>query len=337
MLTSREFANLLGISQSTVSRALNNSPLVPAEKRAYIQKMAEEYGFVLNSQARSLKTSKTGTIGILFSEHFSGLSRNMMFTHIYDNLQREIIKLDNDVMVIYDHDKPSGIQALERIIKSRKVDGFFNLRPNLSEHELDLIDKYHMPCVSLYSARQDHNRLFQLMVDTDYAGRKAGEYLGQFDIDQYLFITPLANPEESNRRLTGYRKGLEAFGKELPDTAVIICQASVESAREEILKRAYLFQKKTIAVFAYNDLMALGVVNALNMLGVDIPKQAQVIGMDDIPMASWQYPKLTTLRTPVNEMVRDGSELLYQLIQGQELKPERVFYKSELITRDTTK
>lgn len=336
-MTSREFASMLGISQSTVSRALNNHPLVPEEKRKYIQKKAEEFGFVLNSQARSLKTCKTGTIGILFPVHFDSLSKNLMFTYIYDNLQKEIIKLDNDIMVIYDYDNTPGIRVLERIIKSRKVDGFINFRSQLSKQEIGLINKYNIPCVSLYSARQENKELHQFMVDTDYAGQRAGEYLGQFDVDKYIYIAPPLKQSEPSRRLMGYKRGLEKSGKNIADTEIIECQLSTESAREEVLKRARLFQNNSTATFVYNDMMALGVVNALNMLSVKIPQQAQIIGMDDIPLASWQYPKLTTLRAPIIQMVKDGSKLLYQLIQGKKIEPGSVFYKSELIIRDTTK
>lgn len=337
MLTSREFARMLGISQSTVSRAMNNNPLVPEEKREYIQKKAEELGFVLNSQARSLKTCKTGTIGILFPVHFDSLSKNLMFTYIYDHLQKEIIKLDNDIMVIYDYDNATGIKVLERIIKSRKVDGFINFRSQLSKQEIGLINKYSIPCVSLYSARQENQELHQFMVDTDYAGQRAGEYLGQFDVDKYIYIAPPLKQTEPSRRLTGYKRGLEQLGKKIYDSEIIQCQLSTESVREGVLKQAGLFQNHSTAIFVYNDMMALGAVNALNMLGVKIPDQAQIIGMDDIPLASWQYPKLTTLRAPIIQMVSDGSRLLYQLIQGREIKPESVFYKSELIIRDTTK
>ena len=87
-MTSKEFAEIIGVSQSTISRALNNSSQISTERREFIQKKAEEYGFVLNSQARSLKTNRTGTVGILFPKHFIGMSSNLGLAHLYGRLRR---------------------------------------------------------------------------------------------------------------------------------------------------------------------------------------------------------------------------------------------------------
>ena len=104
-MTSKEFAEIIGVSQSTISRALNNSSQISVERREFIQKKAEEYGFVLNSQARSLKTNRTGTVGILFPKHFIGMSSNLGLAHLYDLVQAELSKYDYDVMVVYDGGK----------------------------------------------------------------------------------------------------------------------------------------------------------------------------------------------------------------------------------------
>ena len=100
-MTSKEFASLIGVSQPTVSRALNNSNLVPEEKKQYIIQKAKEYGFELNSQAQSLKTKRTGTIGILFPKHFLGMNKNLMLAYVYDCIQKELSHYSYDIMVIY--------------------------------------------------------------------------------------------------------------------------------------------------------------------------------------------------------------------------------------------
>ncbi len=89
--------------------------------RIYIEKKAEEYGFVLNSQARSLKTSKTNTIGVLFPLNFDSLSKNLMFTHIFDQLQRELSRRSYDIMIVYDHDPEMKSNTFERVIPQRQA------------------------------------------------------------------------------------------------------------------------------------------------------------------------------------------------------------------------
>lgn len=132
-MTSREFAKLLGVAQSTVSRALNNSPQVSEKRRAHIRMKAAEYGFELNSQAQGLRTNRTGTVGILFPRQFKSMNENPMLTHVYDRVQKELIASDYDVMTIYDYDAGDKVSAFERIIRRRKVDALITLRPGLSE------------------------------------------------------------------------------------------------------------------------------------------------------------------------------------------------------------
>ena len=202
-MTSREFAELIGVSQATVSRALNGSPSVCEKTRIYIEQKAEEYGFVLNSQARSLKTSKTQTIGVLFPLNFDSLSKNLMFTHISDQLQRELSRRGYDIMIVYDHDPELKSNTFERVIRSGKVDGLINFRPQLLEREIDLIEKFHVPFVSLHSALQESSLFHQLMIDEENAGFQIGQYLGGEDGGRYVYVAVNDEPPERSSRMHG--------------------------------------------------------------------------------------------------------------------------------------
>ena len=136
-MTSRDFAKLIGVSQSTVSRALNNSDLVTPEKKEYILRKAREYNFQLNSQAQSLRTSKTGTIGIMFPKHFVGMTENSMLAYVYDEIQKELSHFDYDIMVIYYDRDADDFSSFERIVRKKKVDGFLVLRMELSDNEIE--------------------------------------------------------------------------------------------------------------------------------------------------------------------------------------------------------
>lgn len=336
-MTSREFAQLIGVSQATVSRALNGSTLVSEKTRQYVVQKAADYGFVLNSQARSLKTSKTGTVGVMFPLYFDSLSKNLMFTNIYDHLQRELSKRDIDAMVIYDYENPAAKNTLERVVKSLKVDGIINFRPQLLPEEIGLIEEHEIPFVSLHSGRQDHAALHQFMIDEEYAGEEIGRYYGRLDGERYIFISTQESLVEQKGRFHGFQKGLAAYGKRLREADILACPLSMDAAREETLRRRDLFTGGNTSIFVYNDMMAVGVLNALHMLGVPVPQRAQIVSMDDIPLASWVYPRLTTLRAPVQRMVKDGCDRLLALIDGQKAPPQTVYYRSQMILRDTTR
>ena len=336
-MTSREFAELIGVSQATVSRALNGSPSVCQKTRIYIEQKAEEYGFVLNSQARSLKTSKTQTIGVLFPLNFDSLSKNLMFTHISDQLHRELSRRGYDIMIVYDRDPQLKSNTFERVIRSGKVDGLINFRPQLLEREIDLIEKFKIPFVSLHSALQESAKLHQLMLDEENAGFQIGQYLGGQDGGRYVYVAVQDEPAERSSRLHGYMKGLSSRGKTLDEQAILFADRSAQSAYETVMEHGNLFADGQTSIFVYNDMMALGVLNALRDLGVDVPRQAQVFGMDDIPLASWFTPRLSTMRSPVRRMVGDGCDLLIGLIEGEKIEPQTVYYQAQMILRDTTR
>ena len=336
-MTSREFAELIGVSQATVSRALNGSPSVCEKTRIYIEQKAEEYGFVLNSQARSLKTNKTQTIGVLFPLNFDSLSKNLMFTHISDQLQRELSRRGYDIMIVYDHAPELKSNTFERVIRSGKVDGLINFRPQLLEREIDLIEKFHVPFVSLHSALQESSLFHQLMIDEENAGFQIGQYLGGQDGGRYVYVAVEDEPAEKSARLHGYMKGLASRGKTLDESSILSAERSAAAAYEAVLEHAQLFRGGLTSIFVYNDMMALGVLNGLRELGVEVPGQAQVFGMDDIPLASWFTPRLSTMRSPVRQMVKDGCDLLIGLIEGKEIAPQTVYYQAQMILRDTTR
>lgn len=337
LMTSREFAELIGVSQATVSRALNGRSSVCEKTRIYIEKKAEEYGFVLNSQARSLKTSKTNTIGVLFPLNFDSLSKNLMFTHIFDQLQRELSRRSYDIMIVYDHDPEMKSNTFERVIRSGKVDGLINFRPQLLQREIDLIEKFRIPFVSLHSALQESSMLHQLMIDEENAGFQIGAYLGGQDVSRYVYMAVDDEPPERSARLHGYMKGLASAGKALGEDSILTAERSPEAAYEAVMASSAVFCRERTGIFVYNDMMALGVLNALRELCVAVPDQAQVFGMDDIPLASWFTPRLSTMRSPVRQMVGDGCDLLIGLIEGEEIAPRTTYYQAQMVLRDTTR
>ena len=335
-MNSKELARMLGISQATVSRALNDSPLVTEETKNMVVQKAAEYGFELNSQARSLKTNRTGTIGILFSQHFRGMTGTPMLAHFYDCLQRELIKYDYDIMLIYDYAPSKGMTVFERIIRKRKVDGLITIRTTLSDREMSLIKENSFPCVPMLMTRQKQEAPYSLHTDSEYGGRLAGRFFGSFPKFEMMYIGFDGEEFESERRCRGFQRGLTERGRELSPANHLLCPMTFEAGYATAERLTRTLAKKKLAIFVYNDLIALGMLNAFREAGISVPDQVQILGMDDIPLASWIKPNLSTLHVPVEDMVPDGCKLLRDLIENQEIAKFKSSYKPRLLLRDTT-
>ena len=336
MLTSKEFAKMLNVSQSTVSRALSGSNQVSEETRRYISQKAEEVGFVLNSQAQSLKMKKSGTVGILFPSYFESLSKNMMFTYIYDCILKHLLQFNYDVMIIYDENPGSKLTVLERAIKSCKVDGFISLHSTLTENEVSMISKYRFPCVHIFQTLDSLYTINQFGCDEYTIGKLAGTNYAYLEGHRIEYIGTQINRFSSDERLRGFKDGLAAQGKTI-DKVAINADFSMTEAYQTIQDQQEWLEKGKTALFVYNDMMALGVVRAAIDMGLNVPGDIKVIGVDDVPISDWLPPRLSTIHIPVEEMVYDSCEKLCELLNNQHaVEPKTVYYQPSLIHRDTT-
>lgn len=335
-MTSKEFARLLGVSQSMISRALNDSAMVSLENRNFIKRKARELGFELNRQAQSLRTNRTGTVGILFPSHFKSMNSNPMLAHLYDHLQRELIRYDYDIMTVYDVGRiAGGATVLERMIKRRKVDGLITLRNDLTERELELVRRNDFPCVSMLHAKA-REHLHYCISDSDYGGYMAGRYLGNFPDYEPMFIGVNDEMDETGTRCDGFQRGLADAGVTLPAKRIHFCRMEYEAAYRKVAELGRKAFRKKTSLFTHNDLTALGAFNALREMGVDVPGQVQIMGIDDIPVSSWMVPRLSTLHVAIEQMVPHGCKLLRDLIEHKRSDCGNAVFKPRLVLRDTT-
>ena len=334
-MTSKEFAALLGVSQSTISRALNGSSLVSAETRDLIQKKAAEYGFVLNSQARSLKTNRTGTIGILFPKHFVGMHANLGLAYLYDLVQEKLKNQGYDVMVVYDAVDANGASLFERTVKRHKADGFIILTLALDSRDLELIHEYNIPCVYLLNAVKPDAQSSSCISDSEYGGYLAGQYLGAFKDYLPCYLNTEETADTRSRR-NGYIRGLEEQGISLPPSRILSCNLSIRSAFDCVIRNQQLLKENKCSIFAYNDILALGAVNACSHLGLNVPEQVQIVGMDGLPLIGELSPRITTVNVFHKDIAEMGCDLLQKIIKNKTKKVIQMLVKPELVKGETS-
>lgn len=333
-MTSKEFAKLLGVSQSTVSRALNNSPGVSEEVRRHIKEEAAKAGFVLNNQARSLKLAKTNTIGILLNTSFKSFSENIMVTYIIDLLQKEINDHGYDMMLVSADSKETGLSPLARAVLQHKIDGIISFQSTISDEDVGILGNRSIPFVSLFSSSAWDDKLNQFIVDFLEVGRIEGEFFSFHAGRRYAYMTVPADVNSTEKRIEGFRSGLAKNGMSIDD--ILYCNKSMEAAYNYTCSNIDYFRSGKLSIAVFNDFMALGIVRALQQNGIRIPEDVEILSCDDIPMASWMHPKLSTARIPVEEMVKDGCHALFSSLSGSVTEIKGKIYSPTLILRETT-
>lgn len=324
----KEVAKRAGVSVATVSRTLNRPELVLESTRKRILDTIEEMDYVPNPSAMSLSTGRTGTIACVVPT-----LRNEFFNQLVEGCQR-ILAYSGYKLLIYSAAN-SGV-FLERL-DQRSIDGIILSGSNYTRENRANLDILQVPCVLIENAEQfaDFRELPPTVYIEDYDGVQfALKYLyaegnrcfGILAGDQDYIVT--------QRRLRAVRE----FFSWVPD-----CQYYVEHAGYSDLGEAqaaglsFLSRNpRPTAIFTFNDMLAAGVLRSLLRSGVDVPGQMELMGFDDIPLASYFTPSLSTMSAPNRRLGEKAAEMLLARIAGKTIV-QNVLYPLDIRLRETTK
>jgi DNA-binding LacI/PurR family transcriptional regulator len=303
--TSRDIAELAGVSQATVSRALRNSPLVRAETRERVQKVARELNYFVNRNAAGLRTHQSNTIALLLFDETEGQDAqiNPFFLSMFGYITRAASDLGYDVLI--------SLQQLSddwhiEYQASHRADGLILLG---------------------YGNYQDYREKLRALADANtrfiiwgpFVDEQHGHSIGCDNCRKIALLGTTERSPEHSARYEGYRQALKEAGIEPDDRLKADAKSSDgEGYRAvlELLQRNETFD----AIFAVTDVIAIDAMRALEDNGLSIPADVAVVGFDDIQLAAYVTPPLTTVR----QDIRQASEGLVQgivgLIEGKPVK-----------------
>jgi LacI family transcriptional regulator len=291
--TIKDVAREAGVSVATVSRVMNGHAAVTPETRERIQRVATELRFMPSSAARSLITRRTHTVGALLpdlhGEFFSELIRGIDLAARSRGLH---------LLVSSSHDNAAEAAAALRAMHGR-VDGLLVMSPHVDANFLGGNLPPGLPAVLMNTGVDDAEHT-TLRVDNFGGAQAMVRHLVAVGHRRIAFIAGPAHNHDAQERLRGYRA---ALAESLPGTPELVFQgdftdASGERACRELLALA----ERPSAVFAGNDMMALGCLAALDSAGLEVPRDIALAGFDDIPICRYLRPALTTVRVPIVEM-----------------------------------
>jgi DNA-binding LacI/PurR family transcriptional regulator len=325
----RDVARHAGVSVATVSRVLNDLPLVSPETRDRVMRVVEELGYRRSATARSLSLGRSQTIGVV-APFFTTLSVVERLRGISERLAEHGYDL-----MLFDVETPGQrADALRDFARHDRVDGLLVISLPLADDEVEALRRNDLPVVLVDIA---HPGLPHVVIDDVRGGELAAEHLLAKGHRRIGFVGDMpANPfgfTSSERRREGFRHALRAAGIDPVDDLERRGVHGREQARE--LAEAMLgSDNRPTAVFAASDIQAFGVLEAADTLGLRVPEDVAVIGFDDIEMAA--IIGLTTVRQPLRESGARGTELLLAAIEGGEQRPVKELEPLGVIDRRTT-
>ncbi len=327
-ITLKAVAQHLRLSPGTVSAVINDSPAakhIPQQTRARILAAVRELKYQPNFFARSLRKKRTYTVGIIAAEIGDAYGA-LVIAGIENFLrQRNYFFLTG----IHRHD-PQMLESYSRLLLQRGVEGFITVDLNLP-HSLPL------PTVALAGHRH-HKGVTNIVLDHRRAAWIALQHLTELGHRQIAFMRGNPASADAVDRWQGICEVANEMGLEIdPDLTVQI--ESTESSPElgyPYTQRLLARKKPFTALFAYNDLSAIGAIRALHEAGLRVPQDVSVVGFDDIESAAFHNPALTTVRQPMREMGEVAARTLLERIEGNENYPDEIAIQPELVVREST-
>jgi LacI family transcriptional regulator len=325
----RDVAQRAGVSVGTVSNVLNDSPRVSADATARVRAAIAELGYVRNEAARQLRAGRSSSVGLVVLD-----VRNPFFTDVARGAEDEAAKLGLSVILGNSDEDVRRESAYLDLFEEQRVHGILispygDIEPRLAE-----LRRRGTPVVLVDRESRD-SAVSSVSVDDTAGGRLAIAHLLSTGRRRIAFAGGPLGVRQISDRLVGARQAIDEVAGASLEVIETAGLTVLEGRRvgEELVQRA----ERPDAVFAANDLVAVGLLQALVMSGsLRVPEDVALIGFDDIDFASATVVPLTSIRQPRHEIGATALRILREEAAEPELPPRRIVFQPELVVRAST-
>jgi LacI family transcriptional regulator len=333
MVNIKDIAKQVGMSPSTVSRVVNGKKHVNSEKREQILKLIEETGYVPNKAARNMVLKRSSTVGIVIPDTF-----NMFQRQLFSIIERHLESFGYHTLFFFVKFEDQSEELCLNRLKAEKLDGVIMLHEIKNPVFYDYLSKTGLPVVT---STFHYPGISAIHVNEEQASREAVNHLISLGHRNILMI--------SGDGFTFGRQRAEGFFQALTEADIPWNENRVVFVRHytpefgmygmrELLLRSGSSGKRTFtALFAATDELAIGAMRVLTDEGIRVPQDVSVVGFDDIDIANYIYPRLTTICQPLTEIGERTALTLYRQITGGTAAGEEQILLHKLIIRESTR
>ena len=325
-VTLKDIGKEVGVSATTVSRALNNKPDISYQVKQKIKEVAQRLGYSPNALARSLKAKKTSSIGVLIAD-----IADPFFAPIVKGIENTARQMGYSIILCDTGEEYEQEKLALQMMLEKRVDGLL-ITPSQTEYgDILELKRKKVPFVLL-------GRHFDL-VESDYVitdeikgAFSATDYLIKKGHKKILFINGPDYISSAKERLVGYKRALQEHAI-LFDKFLVKEGALKMEDGYRIMKQTLSAGIKFTAVFAYCDFVVLGIMQALEEAKLKIPEDIAIVGYDDVVFARFLQVPLTTVHIPKYELGKEAMKLLKKKIDEEILEPQAVILETKLVIR----
>jgi DNA-binding LacI/PurR family transcriptional regulator len=310
-ITSYDVARAAGVSQTTVSFVLNEveGASISDETRQRVLAVAEELGYVPDAAAQALGRGRTHIIGVVvttLADPFIGTIVQIIESAAHEQGYTVILASSNDI-------SEREIEAV-RMLQSRRVDGVIVTSSRVGALYQERLEQLNVPVVLINSLVQQNGRYtFSIGVDNRHGGWLAAGHLIQRGHRRIAYVASPADRGDNMERMAGYRDALREGGIEF-DSSLVVQGTGRAGCGQRALHALLSLNDPPSAAFCYNDMTAIGLMDAARGAGLSLPQDLAIVGFDDIAFAQLSHPRLTTIAQPMAELGEGAVEMVLQLL-----------------------
>ncbi|MGH9354109.1 MAG: LacI family DNA-binding transcriptional regulator [Terriglobia bacterium] len=324
----KDIARMASVSHSTVSRALQNSSLVNRKTAEKIQRIARQSGYRVSAVARGLVTQKTRTVGVVVTA-----IADPFVSEVVSGIEEAANRHGYSVFLAQSNAEPDREIKVVHSFAERRVDGIVVTSSRVGSLHLQLLSKMKVPIV-LVNNQHPGEAVHSVMIQNVEASRQVTQHLIRLGHRRIAYIGDRFGYQSDTERLAGYREALEQASLTFLEELAVQGDGKPEGGMAAMRVLLGLAQPPT-AVFCYNDMTALGALRCLHSDGLRVPQDISLVGFDDLFIASYTQPPLTTVRQPRRQMGLLAMEILLKLMSGQD-SADTTEVPAELIVREST-
>ena len=332
-VTIKDVAKMAEVSPSTVSRVIAGSKRISEATHKRVKEAMDHLGYYPNANARSLVKNSTDTIGLVLSRSVVKALANPFFPEILRGITSVTQEYVYSLLLSSSKDHFQEEEQALKMVKERRVDGLLILASRANDLLIEKLQKGKHPFV-LVGRIPGEEDLCWVNNDNIQAAKRAVNYLTNLGHSSIGLLVGSSDYIVSQDRLEGYKQGLLEVGIDYDPTLIEEVDFTEESGYRGMMNLLERNSRLT-AVFAIDDLLALGAMKAIKEQGLSVPEDVSIVGFNDNPLASYVDPALTTVRIPIADLGRKATDLLIKKVKKKDIDEKQLVLSNELIIRNS--
>ncbi len=333
-VTIKDIARHAGVSHSTVSRALNGSPLIGGPTTDRVRRAAAELGYFPSAAARTLKTNRSRVLGVVISN-----VDDPFFSEILQGIEEAARVGGYSLFMAASGHDADRERDIVRIMREHRIDGLILCSTAFSSEQGRQLSSYDIPMIVINNQAEEEYR-YSISHDDLYGSRQVTRHLIGLGHRRLAYLGFPGSGRTNLKRLSGYREEMRMAGLHASEDYELAAAASDLATGRAALQQYLALAERPTAVVCYNDMLAIGLLQGLQEQGVEVPRDCSIAGFDNIEFSAYTNPPLTTFDQPKRSIGAEAARVILRLVEAGPSSPgsgpEAVLLKGRLVVRGSS-